>query len=123
MAPVTFHLVSVSNENSLLEAIRSASITQCPYYVGCCQHWIHSPKTSLDALTGSGPNMQKWDYLIIADAVPQDHLALPTYLRDQVREVLGPIETDSHGFQVYDPVSYGGGVPFVRDAAYPSVLN
>lgn len=81
MAPITFHLISVSDENAFLDYIRPAPADAQPYYIGHCEHWIHSPKTSLDALTGTGPEMQRWDYFIIVRSEPDDHLALPSYLR------------------------------------------
>lgn len=83
MAPVTFHLVSVADGHTFVDAIRNA-VSEKPYYVGRCQHWIHSPKTSLDGLTGKDSTMQRWDYLIIADAVSENHLALPAYLEGKV---------------------------------------
>ena len=82
MAPITFHLISVNDENAFLETVRSAPVHATPHYVGHCEHWIHSPKASLDALTGSGPEMQKWDYLVIGNAETKDPLALPSYLQD-----------------------------------------
>jgi hypothetical protein len=81
MAPVTFHLISVTDGHAFLDTIRSAPADAQPYYIGHCEHWIHSPKTSLDALTGTGPEMQKWDYFVIVKAEPHDHLALPSYLQ------------------------------------------
>lgn len=86
MAPVTFHLISVSDETVFLNAIRSAPAPHRPYYVGHCEHWVHSPKTSLDALTGSGSQMKRWDYLVIASATPNDPLAMPTYLENGVAD-------------------------------------
>jgi hypothetical protein len=81
MAPITFHLISVNDENAFLEIVRSAPIEAKPLYVGHCEHWIHSPKISLDALTGSGQEMQKWNYLVVANAEANDPLALPSYLQ------------------------------------------
>lgn len=83
MAPITFHLISVNDEHAFLEIVRSAPIDAKPHYVGRCKHWIHSPKISLDALTGSGPEMQKWDYLVVAKAEANDPLALPSYLQNK----------------------------------------
>jgi len=80
MASITFHLISVNDEHAFLEVVRSAD--RKPHYVGHCEHWIHSPKTSLDAFTGSGPEMQRWDYLVIANAEADDHLALPPYIQN-----------------------------------------
>lgn len=82
MALVTFHLVSIKDEHEFYKVIRSAPADAKPHYVGHCEHWIHSPKISLDALTGTGPEMQRWDNLIIANAEPDDHLALPAYLQN-----------------------------------------
>lgn len=82
MAPITFHLISVNDEHAFLDTVRSAKVEAKPLYIGHCEHWIHSPKTSLDALTGSGPEMQKWDYLVIANAEANEPLALPSYLQN-----------------------------------------
>ncbi|KAM0709585.1 hypothetical protein Q7P35_003625 [Cladosporium inversicolor] len=82
MAPITFHLISVNDETAFLDAVRSAPVDAKPHYIGHCEHWIHSPKTSLDALTGSGTEMQKWDYLLISNVDANDPLALPSYLQD-----------------------------------------
>lgn len=82
MAAVTFHLISVNDEQAFLELVRSAPADTKPHYIGHCEHWIHSPKTSLDAFTGSGPEMQRWDYLLIANAEADNALTLPTYLQD-----------------------------------------
>ncbi|GAB7322374.1 hypothetical protein MBLNU13_g03332t1 [Cladosporium sp. NU13] len=82
MAPITFHLISVSDKDAFLEIVRSVPVDAKPQYVGHCEHWIHSPKASLDALTGSGSEMQKWDYLVIANAEGDDPLAIPPYLHD-----------------------------------------
>ena len=82
MASITFHLVSVNDEHAFLEIIRSANVKAKPHYVGHCEHWIHSPKTSLDALTGSGPEMLEWDYLVVANAEANDPLVLPPYLQN-----------------------------------------
>lgn len=84
MAPITFHLVSVPDDNAFLDSARSAPASEKPYYLGRCQHWVHSPKTSLDALTGTGPEMQRWDYLLIANVVSSDHLAVPQYLEGKI---------------------------------------
>jgi hypothetical protein len=78
MASITFHLISVNDENAFLESLRSAGTK--PHYIGHCEHWVHSPKTSLDAFTGSGSDMQGWDYLVIANAEADNPLALPSYL-------------------------------------------
>ena len=82
MAPITFHLISVNDEHAFLDTVRSAQVEAKPHYVGHCEHWIHSPKSSLDALTGSGSEMQRWDYLVIANADANGPLALPSYLQD-----------------------------------------
>ena len=82
MAPITFHLISINDERAFLEIVRSAPVDAKPHYIGHCEHWIHSPKTSLDALIGSGTQMQKWDYLVIANAEANDPLALPSYLQN-----------------------------------------
>jgi len=84
MAPISFHLVSVPDDNAFLDSVRSAPASEKPYYLGRCQHWVHSPKTSLDALTGTGPEMQRWDYLLIANVVSSDHLAVPQYLEGKI---------------------------------------
>lgn len=82
MTLVTFHLVSVNYEHAFYEVVRSAPADTKPHYIGRCEHWIHSPTLSLDALTGSGQEMQRWDHLIIANAEIDDHLALPPYLQN-----------------------------------------
>jgi hypothetical protein len=82
MSAVTFHLVSVQNHDAFNESIRSVLADARPHYTGRCKHWIHSPRTSLDTLTGSGPEMQRWDYLVIANAEPDNQLAMPRYLQD-----------------------------------------
>ena len=81
MTQVTFHLISVSDEHAFLGVLRSLPVDAKPHYIGHCEHWIHSPKTSLDAFTGPGPQMQRWDYLVIANAEVNDPLALPSYLQ------------------------------------------
>jgi hypothetical protein len=81
MAPITFHLISVNDGNIFLDILRSAPIEAKPHYIGHCEHWIHSPKISLDALTGSGSEMKQWDYIVIANAEANDPLALPSYLQ------------------------------------------
>ncbi|KAM0694752.1 hypothetical protein Q7P36_005108 [Cladosporium allicinum] len=82
MSPVTFHFISVADEQAFLETLRSTSTsaTHQIHYIGHCEHWIHSPKTSLDALTGPGDRMQRWNYLIIANALPSSSLTLPSSL-------------------------------------------
>jgi hypothetical protein len=97
MAPITFHLISVADDQSFLSALRTTSTTHQIHYIGHCKHWIHSPKTSLDALTGPGDQMQKWDYLIIANALPVSPLTLPSYLQDDNQviahwSIIAPIE-------------------------------
>jgi hypothetical protein len=82
MSAVTFHLVSVKNHDAFNGSIRSAPADAKPHYIGYCKHWIHSPRTSLDALTGSGQEMQRWDYLIVANAEPDNQLAMPPYLQN-----------------------------------------
>lgn len=95
MAPVTFHLISVSDEATFKNTIRSLPTSHRPYYIGHCEHWIHSPKTSLDALTGLGTKTQRWDYLIIANASPTNALDLPDYLQSQVTNhwsIVAPVD-------------------------------
>jgi hypothetical protein len=84
MTTVTFHLVSVKDQNVFYERIRSAPDDAKPLYIGHCEHWIHSPRTSPNALTGSGPEMQRWHYLVVANAEPDDQLALPPYLQNSI---------------------------------------
>ena len=83
MSPVTFHLISVADEQAFLETLRSTSTStsQQIHYIGHCEHWIHSPQTSLDTLTGPGDQMHKWNYLIIANTLPYSPLTLPTNLQ------------------------------------------
>jgi hypothetical protein len=83
MSAVTFHLFSVNNQNVFYESIRSAPAAAKPHYIGRCQHWIHSPRTSLNALTGSGSEIQRWDYLVVTNAEPDDQLAMPHYLQNR----------------------------------------
>lgn len=98
MAPVTFHLISVSDEASFKDTIRSLPSSERPFYIGHCEHWMHSPKTSLDALTGPGTEMHKWDYLIIANSSSNNPLDLPTYLHSQTTShwsIAAPVDDTS----------------------------
>ncbi|KAK5175364.1 uncharacterized protein LTR77_000503 [Saxophila tyrrhenica] len=68
MAPTTFHLVKLNNSatgGAFLQSIRSLPSQNRPLYIGQCHHWIHAPHLSVEALTGSGDTMQRWDYLLI----------------------------------------------------------
>jgi hypothetical protein len=98
MAPITFHLISVTDKQAFLGNLRSAATTRQIHYIGHCEHWIHIPKTSLDGLTGSGEHMQRWDYLAIANAMPDNPLALPSYLQEtEVTDhwsIVAPVEDD-----------------------------
>jgi hypothetical protein len=82
MSAATFHLFSVNDRDAFNESIRSSPDDAKPHYIGQCKHWIHSPRTSLDALTGSGPEMQRWDYLVVANAEHDNQLAIPPYLQN-----------------------------------------
>jgi len=81
MTPVTFHLVSVVDTQAFLGDVRLASTTHQIHYIGHCEHWIHSPKTSLDGLASSGERLQRWDYLLVASTLPENPLALPPDLQ------------------------------------------
>ena len=68
MAPLTFHLITLKSdisEESLLSAARSHPEQDRPIYIGKCQHWIHSPTLSVEALYNDGKQVKRWDYLLI----------------------------------------------------------
>lgn len=71
MAPITYHLVSLpaaSQPDAFFKALSSLPKSEQPLWVGQCHHWMHEPCLSVDALTGSGPDLKKWDYLLIVKA-------------------------------------------------------
>lgn len=68
MAPTTYHLIALkatSSHESFLSALGRLPQKDRPLYVGKCQHWIHAPRLSVEALTGPKGTMLKWDYLIV----------------------------------------------------------
>lgn len=81
MAPFTHHLVSLSkdvNSRSFIAALRGLPVSEKPLWVGQCHHWIHDPRLSVDALTGSGSELKKWDYLIFTKAINIGSSDLPS---------------------------------------------
>lgn len=78
MAPTTFHLLKVSNTSSFLSTLRKVPHSDRPLYIGQCQHWIHAPSNlSVAALTGSGPELTAWTYLLIHKDASSSIHALP----------------------------------------------
>jgi hypothetical protein len=69
MAPITHHLVSLAagtSPESFVAALRALPEDQKPLWVGQCHHWVHDPRLSVAPLTGSGPVLKKWDFVIVA---------------------------------------------------------
>ena len=83
MAPTTFTLVVLKDdatETSFIPKVKELPPSDRPLYVGNCHHWIHSPHLSVEALTGSGTMMKRWDYLLINKASNASSLAFPNGL-------------------------------------------
>ncbi|KAK4507056.1 hypothetical protein PRZ48_000790 [Zasmidium cellare] len=77
MAPSTFALISLGSHgvDSLLASLKSPPIKDQLLWVGKCHHWVHQPHLSSAALNGTGPLLQKWDYLIVTKLLNQDAFA------------------------------------------------
>lgn len=73
MAPVTFYLVSLNSEaasDDFISVLKGLSPTERPLWVAACQHWIHEPHFSVEALAGSGDTLKDWNYLIVFEGSP-----------------------------------------------------
>lgn len=89
MAPTTFSLVELKSdvsEESFISTIRQLSSNDRPVYVGRCQHWVHTPRLSKDALTGTGNTMKKWDYLIINKATGANSFTISNGLASSIAD-------------------------------------
>lgn len=84
MAPVTFHLISTADSSSFLAAVRKLPAADRPLFLGHCEHWIHSPTLSHDALTGTGEEMHRWDHLLVARSSSTHAFDLPPSLTAHV---------------------------------------
>ena len=90
MAPVSFDLVALNSEvtdSSFLAGIQGLTGSERPLYVGKCQHWIHAPHLSSDALGGNGSTMKRWDYLLVRTVSNENSLGLPHSLRSGIANV------------------------------------
>ncbi|OQO09183.1 hypothetical protein B0A48_06074 [Cryoendolithus antarcticus] len=80
MASVTFHLISTSSKHDFLSSVQQLSKPDRPLYLGNCEHWIHAPTLSVPALTGTGPEMQRWEYLLICTTKSKLDFEVPSAL-------------------------------------------
>ena len=98
MAPTTFHLVSInaSSTESFIPALQQLSSKDRPLWVGKCHHWIHQPHFSVAALTGGGPEFERWDYLL---ATTQ---SLPSTLQVHIKQTWSiTAEVDDEALQAH----------------------
>ncbi|KAJ9142949.1 hypothetical protein NKR23_g6769 [Pleurostoma richardsiae] len=87
MAPVVFHLISLkstSDKEAFISALKSFSPDERPLWVASCHHWIHEPRISVTALTGSGHSIQAWDYVVIFRSPSPTTPELPLVLQPYV---------------------------------------
>ena len=82
MAPVTFHILTVSSEPAFLSCLQSLPKEEAsrPLFFGRAQHWVHAPNLSLPSLTGSGSTVPIWTHVLITTASPSNPLSLPSSL-------------------------------------------
>lgn len=86
MPALSFHLLTTTDSQAFLNSLRSLPKDRRPLYVGKAHHWIHEPELSTAALTGSGPALKGWDYLIVAPSAGADGLSLPSGINTGVVE-------------------------------------
>ncbi|KAK3684505.1 hypothetical protein LTR37_020217 [Vermiconidia calcicola] len=122
MAPLTFNLIALNDSTTpeaLLSSIAKLGSSERPVYVGKCQHWIHAPHLSADGLSGTGPTMLRWDYLVVIKASSQDTLALPNALKSLTERVWS-ITTNHDDSQLEN---YAEGKATRQNAAVPPLPN
>ena len=89
MAPTTFSLIelkSSASNDQFIGIVQKLPPNDRPVYVGRCQHWVHAPRLSKDALTGTGKVMKKWDYLIINKATDAHSFTIPDGLASSIAD-------------------------------------
>ncbi|KAK3721707.1 hypothetical protein LTR37_002872 [Vermiconidia calcicola] len=120
MAPLTSHLIALNESTTaetFLSSIAKLGPSERPVYVGKCQHWIHAPHLSANALSGTGSTMLRWDYLVINKASGQDSLALPDALKSLIERIWSI--TTNHDDS--DLENYAEGKATRQNAAVPSL--
>ncbi|KAI8624915.1 hypothetical protein F5Y19DRAFT_490123 [Xylariaceae sp. FL1651] len=81
MTSLTCHLLSIRSSvtrESFIATLKALPASQRPLWLGETHHWIHEPHLSTGALLGVGPNLTKWEYLMVGSK------ELPSAVESQV---------------------------------------